>query len=81
MGRVLPKYLSNWTTQQLETAGVNVRPETKVVSTECKDGGLVTFSCLLHGLKIWKFNFNVEFEIKHLQLAIESCTKESSFYN
>jgi len=45
MGRVLPKYLSNWTTRQLEQAGVNVKPESKLMSTECKDEGVeVTFA-------------------------------------
>ena len=49
MGRVLPKYLSNWTTRQLETAGVNVRPESKVVATECTDDGLVARVALCEG--------------------------------
>ena len=39
MGRVLPKYLSNWTTRQLELVGVNVKPETKLQSAVCKDDG------------------------------------------
>ena len=40
MGRVLPKYLSNWTTNQLQAVGVNVKPESKVIAAECTDNGV-----------------------------------------
>ena len=45
MGKVLPKYLASWTTRQLEVVGVNVKPETKVVNTQCKGNGYVYTRC------------------------------------
>jgi len=37
MGKVLPRYLSNWTSQQLEKAKINLRTETKVTSSACNE--------------------------------------------
>ena len=36
MGKVLPRYLSQWTMRQLEKVKVKTRPETKVIGVECK---------------------------------------------
>nr|XP_032811472.1 apoptosis-inducing factor 1, mitochondrial isoform X1 [Petromyzon marinus] len=38
MGKVLPEYLSNWTTQKVRNEGVKVMPETVVRSARSEDG-------------------------------------------
>ncbi|XP_049598103.1 apoptosis-inducing factor 1, mitochondrial isoform X5 [Syngnathus scovelli] len=40
MGKVLPEYLSNWTTEKVKTEGVKVIPEALVKSVTCKDDQL-----------------------------------------
>lgn len=38
MAKVLPKYLSEWTTQRIKEVGVDVRPESQIVSVEIFEG-------------------------------------------
>ncbi|XP_024121910.1 apoptosis-inducing factor 1, mitochondrial isoform X1 [Oryzias melastigma] len=40
MGKVLPEYLSNWTTEKVKTEGVKVLTEALVKSVNCKDDKL-----------------------------------------
>ncbi|XP_043912944.1 apoptosis-inducing factor 1, mitochondrial isoform X2 [Protopterus annectens] len=40
MGKVLPEYLSNWTTEKVRKEGVNVMPNSVVKSVQFKDGKL-----------------------------------------
>ncbi|XP_068104176.1 apoptosis-inducing factor 1, mitochondrial [Hyperolius riggenbachi] len=50
MGKILPEYLSNWTTEKVKREGVNVISDAVVKSVSCQDGKL--HICLKDGRKV-----------------------------
>lgn len=67
MGKILPEYLSKWTTKKVENEGVQVITNCQVDDVEFKDDNLILQ--LSKGNTVSVFDFIYLFQFKLIQLS------------